>query len=64
MATKDVGPGQSTDLTVTLKAGRYDVFCPVPGHKALGMNLELKVGGAVATSSGATVATSGGGSGY
>jgi hypothetical protein len=41
--TADLQPGQSADLTVALKAGTYDVFCPVPGHKALGMNLDLKV---------------------
>jgi uncharacterized cupredoxin-like copper-binding protein len=41
--TADLQPGQSADLTVALQAGTYDVFCPVPGHKALGMNLDLKV---------------------
>jgi uncharacterized cupredoxin-like copper-binding protein len=41
--TGDLSPGQSAKLKVTLKKGRYDVFCPVPGHKALGMNLNLKV---------------------
>jgi uncharacterized cupredoxin-like copper-binding protein len=49
--TKDISPGQSAKLTVTLKKGTYDVDCPVPGHKALGMNLNIRVGGAGATSS-------------
>lgn len=44
--TKNIQPGQKTDLNVTLKKGVYDVFCPVPGHKALGMNLNIAVGGA------------------
>jgi uncharacterized cupredoxin-like copper-binding protein len=43
--TKNIQPGQKTDLTVNLKKGRYDVFCPVPGHKALGMNLNIVVRG-------------------
>ncbi len=43
--TKNISPGQSTKLTVTLKKGTYDVYCPVPGHKMLGMNLNLRVGG-------------------
>jgi uncharacterized cupredoxin-like copper-binding protein len=39
-----IEPGQSSSLSVTLKAGKYDVFCPIPGHKALGMNEEITVG--------------------
>jgi uncharacterized cupredoxin-like copper-binding protein len=42
--TRNLSPGQSAKLTVTLKKGSYDVFCPVPGHKALGMNVNLRVG--------------------
>jgi hypothetical protein len=63
--TKNISPGQSAKLTVTFKKGTYDVFCPVPGHKALGMNLNLSVGGATATvkSSGASsTSTTGAGS--
>jgi uncharacterized cupredoxin-like copper-binding protein len=41
--TKDINPGQTTKLKVTFKAGRYDIFCPIPGHKALGMNLNVVV---------------------
>jgi uncharacterized cupredoxin-like copper-binding protein len=40
---KNLDPGQTGRLTVTLKAGKYDVFCPVGNHKMLGMNLELTV---------------------
>ena len=34
---------------MTFKKGAYDVFCPVPGHKALGMNVNLKVGSTAKT---------------
>jgi uncharacterized cupredoxin-like copper-binding protein len=49
--TKDIEPGQSAKLTVTLKKGAYDIDCPIPGHKALGMNVNINVGGGAATSS-------------
>jgi uncharacterized cupredoxin-like copper-binding protein len=61
--TKDISPGQSAKLTVTLKKGAYDIDCPVPGHKALGMNVNISVGGAVATSSGTGSTSSAGGGG-
>jgi plastocyanin len=38
-----LAPGQSGSVTVTLKAGTYDIFCGVPGHKAQGMNVNIKV---------------------
>ncbi len=59
--TKDIPPGQSAKLTVTLKKGAYDIDCPIPGHKALGMNVNITVGGAAATT-GSTAKTSGSGS--
>lgn len=42
--TKDLEPGQNARLTVTLEKGNYDIFCPVPGHKMLGMNVNVHVG--------------------
>jgi uncharacterized cupredoxin-like copper-binding protein len=36
--TQDIAPGKSTTLKVSLTAGKYEVYCPVPGHKALGMD--------------------------
>lgn len=42
-ATPIIGPG-TTSVTVTLKAGKYDFFCSVPGHKELGMNANVTVG--------------------
>jgi uncharacterized cupredoxin-like copper-binding protein len=41
--TGDVQPGNSAVLTVTLRRGTYDVNCPLPGHKALGMDTKLTV---------------------
>lgn len=41
-ATPTFGTG-TKDLTVTLKSGTYDLFCSVPGHKALGMDTKLTV---------------------
>jgi uncharacterized cupredoxin-like copper-binding protein len=28
---------------VSLSLGSYDMFCPVDGHKGLGMNVEIHV---------------------
>ena len=50
--TKDIPPGQSATLAVTLKKGAYDIDCPIPGHKALGMNVNITVGGATTTAHG------------
>jgi hypothetical protein len=65
--TPDISPGQSARLTVTLKKGTYDFFCPVPGHKELGMNKNVKValasGAAPATTTSSSPASSGGGGG-
>jgi uncharacterized cupredoxin-like copper-binding protein len=69
-ATADIAPGKSADLKVTFKAGKYDVFCPVPGHKMLGMNVNIVVSGAgghtAAAKSGTTptTAAAGGGAAY
>lgn len=38
-----VGPGKSSTVTVTLKPGKYEFYCPVPGHKAGGMDGTLTV---------------------
>jgi len=39
----DVSPGQSGTLSVNLPAGKYEFYCPVPGHKQLGMEGEITV---------------------
>lgn len=64
---KHIQPGQKTDLTVTFKKGVYDVFCPIPGHKMLGMNVNINVGGssgASTTSKNSNTSTTSGGYGY
>jgi uncharacterized cupredoxin-like copper-binding protein len=40
---KNAKPGKTTSVTVTLKAGTYDYYCPVDGHKAAGMKGKLTV---------------------
>jgi uncharacterized cupredoxin-like copper-binding protein len=59
-----IAPGHSTKLKVTFKAGKYDVFCPVPGHKALGMNLNLVVTSSGKASTTATTKSSSSFGGY
>jgi uncharacterized cupredoxin-like copper-binding protein len=58
-ATSDIAPGKTANLKVTFKSGKYDIFCPVPGHKMLGMNVNIVVAGA----GGHTAATNSGTSG-
>jgi len=43
--TEVIQPGASATLKLTLKAGTYDVYCPVGGdsHKHMGMETHLKV---------------------
>ncbi|OXY98735.1 hypothetical protein BEK98_07825 [Streptomyces diastatochromogenes] len=42
--TKDIPAGHSATVTVTLKKGTYDVYCPVDSHKQMGMDEHIKVG--------------------
>jgi uncharacterized cupredoxin-like copper-binding protein len=37
-------PGATTSLTVTLKQGSYEFYCPVDGHRQMGMQTTLTVG--------------------
>ena len=39
----DVSPGQSGTLSVNLKPGKYEFYCPVDGHRDLGMEGEITV---------------------
>jgi uncharacterized cupredoxin-like copper-binding protein len=69
-----VSPGSSKRLTVTLQKGSYEIYCPVDGHKNLGMDLHVTVGGASTGSTGGMMhggttttggsTTTGGGGGY
>ena len=59
--TPMIKPGHGATLAVTLRAGSYSLWCPIPGHAAQGMKAALTVTGSSAGSGGAT--TSGGGGG-
>jgi uncharacterized cupredoxin-like copper-binding protein len=48
----EISPGGSGTLKVTLpKKGTYEIYCPVDGHKGLGMKGTVTVGGAGAGTS-------------
>jgi uncharacterized cupredoxin-like copper-binding protein len=54
-----ISPGQSTKLTVDLKAGKtYTWYCPIDGHKGLGMKGTIKVAGASSSSASSAPKTS------
>jgi uncharacterized cupredoxin-like copper-binding protein len=62
-----IAPGSSMQLTVTLESGSYEIFCPVPGHKALGMDVHVTVGASAGNGmpgAGSTTTSNSGGSGY
>lgn len=42
--TKSLQSGAMQPLTVTLQKGTYEMYCPVPGHKQLGMDTHITVG--------------------
>jgi uncharacterized cupredoxin-like copper-binding protein len=67
--TSNISPGSSAKLTVNLsKNGTYEVYCPIDGHRAMGMEAKLVVGGASAGGGGTTTTEtktkSSGGYGY
>jgi uncharacterized cupredoxin-like copper-binding protein len=67
--TGEIQPGSSATLQITLsKAGSYEMYCPIDGHKQEGMKGDVMVGsaggsGGMSTNEGTTT-TSGGGYGY
>jgi hypothetical protein len=68
--TETIEPGESAELTVDLsKEGSYEIYCPIEGHRDLGMDGTLTVGAASTGGSGTaedegTSTDSGGGYGY
>jgi plastocyanin len=56
--TRSLKPGDSVQLQAPDKAGTYEMYCPIDGHKQKGMKAELTVG-----SSGGGTSTDSGGSG-
>jgi uncharacterized cupredoxin-like copper-binding protein len=61
----DIAPGQTATLAVTLKPGKtYTWFCPIDGHRGLGMKGSITVSGSPgSSSSGQSQTSTGGGSG-
>jgi uncharacterized cupredoxin-like copper-binding protein len=39
----DVSPGSSGTLSVNLKPGKYEFYCPIANHKEMGMEGEITV---------------------
>jgi plastocyanin len=50
--TDTIGPGETAEVTVELKDGEYEMYCPVDGHRDMGMEGTLVVGGAAAGGAG------------
>jgi plastocyanin len=60
--TQDIAPGDSATIKVDLsKKGTYEWYCPIDGHKGMGMKGQIVVAGG---GSGGTSDDSGGRSGY
>lgn len=51
-----IAPGATRKLTVTLTGGNVSLWCPVPGHAALGMKTSLKIAGATTSQVGQSTA--------
>ena len=43
--TDTLAPGDSGEVTVELAAGEYELYCPIDGHRANGMEGTLVVAG-------------------
>jgi uncharacterized cupredoxin-like copper-binding protein len=43
--TEDLGAGESAKLRVALKPGKYEIYCPVGGHREQGMEGTVTVKG-------------------
>ena len=41
--TKLIQPGGTAQLTVTLKPGKYHLYCSVPGHEQAGMKVDITI---------------------
>jgi plastocyanin len=42
-SSSTIGKGENTKVSATVKAGTYEYYCPVDGHKAAGMEGTLTV---------------------
>ena len=60
----DIAPGKSATITVDLQAGKtYTWYCPIDGHRGLGMKGTIKVAGSSGSTSAAPTTTSSSSSG-
>jgi len=50
-------PGAKAILRFTAKAGKYTIWCTIPGHAALGMKATLTAGSAASSGGGAATTT-------
>jgi plastocyanin len=57
VALGTIAPGATRTKTVKLAAGTISLWCPVPGHAALGMRTSLHVAGPAAAGSPGTTST-------
>jgi uncharacterized cupredoxin-like copper-binding protein len=60
LKTPPIGPGKSATLKGDLKAGTYEWYCPIDGHKAKGMKGKVVVGKGGSSGGGSSI----GGGGY
>jgi plastocyanin len=60
--TPVIPPGGQALMTVNLQQGAYELWCPVDGHKALGMDTHIQVGGTAgpAATAPSTISSAGG----
>ena len=47
--TPTIAPGKSAVLLVDMRSGAYSLWCPMPGHAALGMKSSIALPGAATT---------------
>ena len=63
--TASIAPGATATLTVNVtKPGKYTFYCPIPGHRMLGMQGTLTVGSGASTTGGAVTHSSSASNGY
>jgi uncharacterized cupredoxin-like copper-binding protein len=62
--TDSIAAGESGTLTVDLKPGEYEFYCPIDGHREQGMEGKLTVGGSGSGAGSTTGGTDTGDSGY
>jgi plastocyanin len=58
--TETIGAGETAELTLSLEPGEYEMYCPVDGHREMGMEGTVSVGGAAAGGGGTTTGDDGG----